>query len=254
MIDIKLGSSIDLLPECKDVDLVFADIPYPGMTIHDGSRGVLTAKGWHERFGSLASLVHRSLSNDGVFVVLLNTKQEYDFVFDFVPYVKSAGFNLIDHAVWYKPSLSYSPTSKNTRRLKQMYDHIFVFAKSLNYKFNAWKISKDRLKELNRVYGMAVNVYSGASNVQDEAYWAAVSEVERKHVGRCPRRLVEYFIELYTDLGDLVLDPFLGSGTTAAACVNTERSCIGIDINPENVKLAHAYVRHQESQKKKGLL
>ena len=251
MIEIKLGSSMDLLSQCKNVDLVFADIPYPGMRIHDGTRGVLTAEGWHARFGSLSSLVHQSLSEHGVFVVLLNTKQEYDFVFDFVPYVKSAGFSLIDHAIWYKPSLAYSPTSKSTRRFKQMYDHILVFAKGLDYKFNAWKVPKDRLKELNRVYGMAVNVYSGASNVQDEAYWAAVSEVERRHLGRCPRRLVEYFIELYTDVGDLVLDPFLGSGTTAAACVNTDRNCIGIDINPENIELARAYVRHQESKKKK---
>jgi site-specific DNA-methyltransferase (adenine-specific) len=53
-----------------------------------------------------------------------------------------------------------------------------------------------------------------------------------------PRRL----IELYTYRGDLVLDPFMGSGSTAVAAVETGRHYVGFDTEPEYVQLAEARV------------
>ena len=56
-----------------------------------------------------------------------------------------------------------------------------------------------------------------------------------------PRRL----IELYTYRGDLVLDPFMGSGSTAVAAVRTERHYVGFDTDPEYVALAERRI-HEE--------
>ena len=53
------------------------------------------------------------------------------------------------------------------------------------------------------------------------------------HITVKPIELIEHLIKLFTKKGSLILDPFLGSGTTAIACKNTNRKCIGIEINKE---------------------
>lgn len=50
--------------------------------------------------------------------------------------------------------------------------------------------------------------------------------------------LPAWFIRLFTEPGDVVLDPFIGSGTTAVACVRLDRRYIGIEIKEEYVQLA----------------
>ena len=61
-----------------------------------------------------------------------------------------------------------------------------------------------------------------------------------------PVRLVEHLIRLFSEPGQVVLDPFLGSGTTAVAALRTGRACIGIEINPDYIAIAEQ--RLQEAQ------
>jgi len=58
------------------------------------------------------------------------------------------------------------------------------------------------------------------------------------HPAQKPMKLIEKLIEKNTDYGDLVLDPFVGSGTTAVACKLLHRNFIGIEINPDYCKIA----------------
>lgn len=53
------------------------------------------------------------------------------------------------------------------------------------------------------------------------------------HITVKPIALMEHLVKLFSKKGGLVVDPFLGSGTTALACRNTERKCIGIELNTE---------------------
>ena len=57
------------------------------------------------------------------------------------------------------------------------------------------------------------------------------------HVTVKPIALMEHLIRLFSKEGALVVDPFLGSGTTAVACKNTGRSCIGIELNEEYYRI-----------------
>ena len=63
------------------------------------------------------------------------------------------------------------------------------------------------------------------------------------HVAVYPERLVNYFIQGSTDKGDLVLDPFIGTGTTAVVANALGREYIGFDTNKEYVKFAIERVR-----------
>ena len=57
------------------------------------------------------------------------------------------------------------------------------------------------------------------------------------HITVKPLALIEHLIKLFSKKNSLVVDPFLGSGTTAVACKNTDRRCIGIELNVEYYKI-----------------
>ena len=77
--------------------------------------------------------------------------------------------------------------------------------------------------------------------------FAPIVNNKKKHSAAFPDALPEWFIKLFTDPGDLVLDPFIGSGTTAVAAIKLNRHYIGIEkeseywnIAQKNTKLAKA--------------
>jgi site-specific DNA-methyltransferase (adenine-specific) len=63
------------------------------------------------------------------------------------------------------------------------------------------------------------------------------------HITVKPVALIEHLIKLFSKKGSLVVDPFLGSGTTALACINTERKFFGTELNTEyyNICLNRCY-------------
>jgi len=62
------------------------------------------------------------------------------------------------------------------------------------------------------------------------------------HPAPFPVELPERLIQLYTFRGDLVLDPFIGSGTTAVAALRTQRRYVGYDTEPSYIALAERRV------------
>lgn len=62
------------------------------------------------------------------------------------------------------------------------------------------------------------------------------------HITVKPIALMEHLIKLFSKEGSIVLDPFLGSGTTAVACKNTNRRCIGIELNEEYYNISKSRV------------
>lgn len=65
-----------------------------------------------------------------------------------------------------------------------------------------------------------------------------VSKEKTEHPCQVPVELMERIILLTTNEGDLVVDPFMGSGTTAIACINTNRRFIGFEIDEKYYELA----------------
>lgn len=68
----------------------------------------------------------------------------------------------------------------------------------------------------------------------------------KSHSATFPIALPEWFIKLFTQEGDWVLDPFLGSGTTSEAAWKLKRNSIGIELLPEYVKLAKQKIKKME--------
>lgn len=68
------------------------------------------------------------------------------------------------------------------------------------------------------------------------------------HPTQKPRRLMKCLIEKYTSLGDTILDPFMGSGTTGVACVQLRRNFIGIEIEPKYYDIAEKRIKQAQQQ------
>ncbi len=100
--------------------------------------------------------------------------------------------------------------------------------------------------------GSFARVRTGQDSISKEEFleatvsvWDILPESARRvgHPAPYPVELPRRLIELYTFEGDLILDPFLGSGTTAVAAVETGRHYVGYDISAEYLELAERRIR-----------
>ncbi len=135
--------------------------------------------------------------------------------------MQKRGWYLRQDIIWHKPVPM--PESVNDR-LQKSHEHIFLFSKKKNYYFDAMAIAKpsvdgDRLVRLQDVWTIPTSNYQGA------------------HFAVFPTKLPELCIKAGTKKGDVVLDPFMGSGTTAYVAQELSRKWIGIELNPEYVKI-----------------
>ena len=77
--------------------------------------------------------------------------------------------------------------------------------------------------------------------------WTIPGASTRQHPAPYPRELASRLIRMFSFVGDTVLDPFLGTGTTSAAAVRAGRNSVGIDVDPEYVELARSRLLNETS-------
>jgi len=73
-------------------------------------------------------------------------------------------------------------------------------------------------------------------------------EEKREHATQKPLKIIKWLIVNYTKEGDTILDPFMGSGTTGVACVQTGRNFIGIEIDPTYYAIAEKRIMDAQQQ------
>ncbi|MEO5360580.1 MAG: site-specific DNA-methyltransferase [Nitrospirota bacterium] len=166
------------------------------------------------------------------------------------------GFILRNEIIWHKPNAM--PDSA-TDRFTNDYEKFFFFVKTQRYYFNQQSepLSDETLARSKRgTIGGKSKGYSGFGAANQIAYHAKVnsgaaitrnkrtvwsistSSNHAAHFATYPEKLIEIPIMAGCPEGGIVLDPFVGSGTTAAVAKQLGRRYIGIDINPEYVKMA----------------
>ena len=90
----------------------------------------------------------------------------------------------------------------------------------------------------------------GREVVSDRPHQRGASQRKNNHPTVKPIALIEYLIKLVSRKGSIVLDPFLGSGTTAIACLKLERQFIGIEKEEEYIKISQARIKPFKEQVK----
>ena len=155
-----------------------------------------------------------------------------------------------DTFIWNK--LNPFPTGSQ-RRLKDGFEYCYLFTKSKDYKFfpnsvlvkstSKWLESEKRRKnkgEHNVTNGSGMSMKSRCSPElvrPSNVLSLSIDSTNHKHPATFPIGLPEFFIKLLTNEGDLVYDPFAGSGTTLLASKNLNRHYIGSELKTEYVDI-----------------
>jgi len=148
----------------------------------------------------------------------------------------SLGFLMRGEIIWNKGSSSSPSTawgswlSAKNPTLRDIHEYILVFSKSTFSRESLGRkstISKEEFLEFTK------------------SIWTFPAEQAKKvgHPAPFPVELPYRLIQLYSFEGEVVLDPFMGSGQTAIAAIKTKRHYVGYDINEEYVKLAERRIK-----------
>lgn len=137
------------------------------------------------------------------------------------------GLKVINSLVWYKRNAFPNITQ---RMFCESTEHIIWATNNDAKHAKNWTFNYKRMKEINGGIQMR--------NLFDIPMTSKSEKIYGKHPSQKPMKLIGYLIESLTNVGDTIIDPFLGSGTTAVSAKLLNRSCIGIDNNPDYIRIA----------------
>ena len=215
---ILLGDCLELLPTIADksVDMILCDLPY-GTTACEWDSIIDMGRLWQE--------YERVIKDNGAIVLTANAK--------FTILLGASNLSLFRYKwVWIK-SRKLRFLNANKMPLTQ-HEDVLVFYKQLPI-YNPIKI-KTRAGGGNKIktgsysgFGSnlkKIDVYDDGFSFPSDVLEIDNSNYNSLHPTQKPVALFEYLIKTYTNEGDLVLDNCSGSGTTAIACINTNRRYI----------------------------
>ena len=250
------------------VDLTVTSCPY------DNLRSYHNSSTWNfDIFKEIAKLLYDITADGGIVVWVVGDAtingSETGTSFKQALYFMECGFKLHDTMVFEKNSSSF-PAKRTGNRYTQIFEYMFVFSKGkpktahlICDKENKWKnftnwgkntnYNKDgELILTNNI--KPVPEFSPRNNIWK--YTVGFNINEGKHPAVFPYQLAEDHILTWSNEGDLIFDPFTGSGTTASAALCNNRKFIGSEIDktyfdfiPNNIQ--KRYERWQKEQKKK---
>lgn len=224
------------------VDLIVTSPPYDGLRKYNG---------YSFQFEELAPELFRILKQGGVLVWVVADGtvdgSESGTSFRQALFFKDCGFKLHDTMIYAKEN--FIPLSHN--RYEQAFEYMFVLSKGKPKTFNG-------LREVSLTGGASYNYSKKGSNVEeggfrrrDEVVTTAVTKLktnifyyptgatQTKHPAPFPEQLAADQIASWSNEGDLVYDPFLGSGTTAKMAHTLNRNWIGSELSDKYVEMAN---------------
>lgn len=148
-------------------------------------------------------------------------------------YAYESGLYLYDRKIWVKdPAWANSRWTSNTLKSVDEFEYLYIFWKPGQQVIDRTKLSKEQWLE----WGLRGVWYIDSVRRNDD------------HEAKFPLKLAERVVQLYSDIDELVLDPFMGSGTTAIAAVNHGRRYLGFEKEEKYVTLARKNIQRVEDQ------
>lgn len=236
--------------EAESVDLIVTSPPYANQRA--GTYGGIKPDAYVDWFRPIAGELQRVLKPDGTFI--LNIKEpavqgeRHTCVIELILALREHGWLWTEEFVWHKKNCY---PGKWPNRFRDAWERVLQFNKQRQFKMNQeavmvpvgdWydhrmrNLSRtDRMRDESRVgsgFGKKVDNWVGRDKVYPTNVLHGATECgNRNHSAVFPAWLPAWFIDLFTDPGDTVLDPFIGSGTTAFAALDKGRDVIGIEMH-----------------------
>ena len=239
MAELILGDCVEEMTKMQEgsVDLTVTSPPYDNLRTYEGSLE------WNESiWNQVLEQLYRVTKKGGVVVWIVGDAtikgSETGTSFKQALYAKEIGFNLHDTMIWNKGSFTSVGALKT--RYAQTWEYMFILTKGKIAKFNP---IKDRKNKVSGKIGGRLRLPNGdmrqmsthgkerAKYGQRFAIWdqPPCGGNKIKHSAVFPVQLASDHIRSWSNEGDTVLDPFMGSGTTGIACKDLNRKFIGIE-------------------------
>jgi site-specific DNA-methyltransferase (adenine-specific) len=226
--------------DAGSIDLTVTSPPYDNLRSYNG---------YSFDFEAVAKELYRITKDGGVVVWVVGDAtidgSETGTSFRQALFFKEIGFNLHDTMIYQKHNFS-NPSSN---RYHQIFEYMFVFSKGKPKTFNALKdrpnveagkigswgkntsrqvdgTMVERKRKVNTEFGMRYNI------------WRIKTEMKPLHPAPFPEELARDHVLSWSNPGDVVYDPFMGSGTTAKVAIETGRKYLGSEISSEYWEIA----------------
>ena len=245
----------------NSVDLIFTSPPYADQ--RKSTYGGIKPDNYVEWFLPKADQFYRVLKPSGTFVLNIKERvvngERHTYVMELVLEMRRRGWLWTEEFIWHKKN---SYPGKWPNRFRDNWERLIQFNKRRNFNMyqeevmipvGSWaehRLSNlsdtDQIRDESKVgsgFGKNVSNWLGRDKVYpNNVLHMATESSNKNHSAVFPVALPTWFIKLFTQPGDLVLDPFLGSGSTAVAALNLGRHFLGIEINGEYAELARERV------------
>jgi len=266
-----LGDSLNVLKTLKEnsVDLIVTSPPYADNRIK--SYGGIHPDKYVEWFLPISGELLRVLKKDGTFILNIKEKvnngERHTYVIDLILEMRKQGWLWTEEFIWHKKN---SYPGKWPNRFRDSWERLLQFNKDKRFKMYQEAVmvpmgdwAKSRLKKLSETDKRRDNSRVGSGFGKNISNWVgrnmaypsnvlhlATETGNKKHSAAFPKELPSWFIKLFTQKGDTVLDPFLGSGTTCVVSRELERRSIGIEILEEYYKIAKVNIENLNTKDK----
>jgi len=254
-----LGDCRDVLIElpANSIDLIFTSPPYADS--RKSTYGGITPDQYGEWFLPISQELLRVLKPDGTFILNIKEKaingEHHTYVLELILAMRQQGWLWTEEFIWHKKNCY---PGKWPNRFRDAWERLLQFNKSKQFKMYQEAVmvpmgnwADKRLKNLSQTDQVRDTSRVGSGFGKRVANWLERDKVyptnvlhlatetkNRSHSAVFPNALLEWFIKLFTQEGDRVLDPFMGSGTTIRVAKQMGRNGVGIEILPEYFELA----------------
>jgi DNA modification methylase len=253
------GNSLEVLPQMPDksVNLIVTSPPYADQ--RKKTYGGVHPDKYVEWFLPIAAELKRVLTDDGTFILNIKEKvldgERHTYVLELILALKKQGWLWTEEYLWHKRNTT---PGKWSNRFRDSWERCLQFNNQKKFKMfqddvmvpmGDW--AEKRLKNLSENDSKRFNSQVGSGFGKDISKWVGremayptnvlhlASECSnRNHSAAFPESLPTWFIKLFSEAGDVVLDPFSGSGTTCVVAKQSSRNYVGIELNEDYCKIA----------------
>ena len=256
------------LPD-SSVDLIFTSPPYADnrKATYEG----VPIRQYVDWFLPISEQLLRVLKPDGSFVLNIKERavngERQTYVLELILAMRRQGWLWTEEYIWHKKNCY---PGKWPNRFRDAWERCLHFTRQKRFKMfqdavevpmGDWATKRlarlsdtDRVRDPSRVgsgFGKNVSNWLGRSHAYPTNVLHLATECSnREHSASFPVALPAWFIKLFTREGNTVLDPFIGSGTTALACIDLNRHYIGIEAAEEYCEIARRAVLQRLAQRK----
>lgn len=240
--------------ESSCVDLVVTSPPYDNLRQYNGK-----IDGWSlDKCRDVIKCLHRVVKDGGVVVWVVGDAttngSESGTSFKHALMFIEEGFKLHDTMIWRKTN----PMPKvKTKRYFDCFEYMFVFSKGTPKTFNPIMVE---CKSGGKTYDSTCKNMGGESGrthktftlnnerYKDNIWDIAIAQNKTEHPAVYPIQLVIDHVNSWSNEGDLVFDPFTGSGTTALACLKLNRNFVGSELDETYYEIAKNQISELEKE------